>query len=166
MRETMLQGRQLRAGVALFSIMSWIVCAAGCPGTLTEEEKAIFQGGGACPDVPSLLAAKCGTAGCHPQGSPLDLASPNVETRLVGKASSPTCKGTVFAIPANPEGSLLYEKLKDSPPCGSKMPLGASLSPLEINCIKDWIGGLDPNAGTGGNGGAGGNGGGGGAGGM
>lgn len=161
------QGRRLRTGVALFAITSWILCAAGCPGTLTEEEKQMFQGGGACPDIPSLLAAKCGTAGCHPQGGALDLASPSVEARLVGKASSATCSGAVFANPADPEGSLLYKKLNDSPPCGSKMPLGASLSPLEINCIKDWIADLDPNAGAGsGGGGAGGAGGAGGSGGM
>ncbi len=144
--------RLLRSSVMLFVVASWIVVASGCPGTLTEEEKKVFQGGGSCPDIPSLLTAKCGIAGCHPQGGTLDLASPGVDTRLVGTAASMTCGSAVFANPADPEGSLLHKKLLDSPPCGTKMPLGASLSPLEIDCIKDWIGTLDPNAGTGGGG--------------
>lgn len=159
--------RLLRSSVVLFLAASWIAVVSGCPGTLTEEEKKMFQGGGSCPDVPSLLTAKCGMAGCHPQGGTLvDLASPGVAARVVGKTSTPTCNGVVLANPADPEGSLLHKKLQDSPPCGSKMPLGASLSPLEIDCIKDWIGTLEPSAGTSGGGGAGGAGGGGGAGGI
>ena len=160
--------RLLRSSAVLFVLASWILVVSGCPGTLTEEEKKIFQGGGSCPDVPSLLLAKCGIAGCHPQGGTLDLASSGIETRLVGKAASMTCGGAVLANPADPAGSLLFKKLEDAPPCGTKMPLGSSLSPLEIDCIKAWIGTLDPNAGTGGAGGAGagGAGGGGGAGGI
>jgi hypothetical protein len=156
--------RLLRSSVAFVALASWIVVASGCPGTLTEEEKKMFQGGGSCPDIPSLLTAKCGLSGCHAQGSTPDLGSAGVEARIVGKTSSPTCGGAVLANPAAPEESLLYKKLLDSPSCGSKMPIGATLSPLEIDCIKDWIGTLDPNAGTGGSGG--GSGGGGGAGGT
>lgn len=161
--------RLLRSSVGLFAIASWIVVASGCPGTLTEEEKKMFQGGGSCPDIPSFLAAKCGTAGCHPQGAPLDLASAGVETRIVGQAPTVTCAGQIVANPADPEGSLIYKKLNDSPPCGSKMPLGSSLSPTEIDCIKTWIGTLEGGGGvssSGGVGGAGGAGGAGGSGGM
>lgn len=157
--------RLLRSSVAFVAVASWIVVTSGCPGTLTEEEKKMFQGGGSCPDVPSLLTAKCGLAGCHGPGSAPDLGSPGVEARIVGKSASPTCGGAVLANPAAPEESLLYKKLQDSPSCGSRMPIGAPLSPLEIDCIRDWIGSLDPNAGTGGSGGGGG-GGAGGAGGM
>ena len=151
--------RLLRSSLGFFAIASWIVVASGCPGTLTDEEKKMFQGGGACPDVPSLLAAKCGTAGCHPQGGTLDLASSGVEARLVGKAGSPTCSGATLADPANPTNSLLYKKINDSPPCGSKMPIGGTLTQLEVGCIEDWISGLEPAAGTGGSGGSGGAGG-------
>ena len=160
--------RLLRSSVAFVALASWIVVVSGCPGTLTEEEKKMFQGGGSCPDIPSLLTSKCGMAGCHPQGgTTVDLASPGVESRLVGKAATAACGGSVLANPADPAGSLLYKKLNDSPPCGSKMPLGSSLSPNDIDCIKTWIGELDPNAGTGGGGGAGvGGGGAGGTGGM
>jgi hypothetical protein len=147
--------RLLRSAVGLFAIASWLVVAFGCPGTLTEEEKKMFQAGGNCPDIPSFLAAKCGTAGCHPQGAPLDLASAGVETRIVSQAASATCNGQVIANPADPEGSLLHRKLNDSPPCGSKMPLGASISPTEIDCIKAWIGTLEGGGGVGGAGGAG-----------
>jgi hypothetical protein len=157
--------RLLRSSVALFAVVSWVVVASGCPGTLTDEEKKMFQGGGSCPDIPSFLTAKCGNAGCHPQGATLDLASAGVEARLVGKAASVTCGGAIFVNPADPAGSLLYKKLNDSPPCGSKMPLGSSLTQLEIDCIKTWIGERTPTGGTGGSGGAGGAGGSGGTGG-
>lgn len=143
--------RLLRTPVAFVAFASWIVVASGCPGTLTEEEKKMFQGGGSCPDIPSLLASKCGSAGCHASGgSSIDLASANVESRLVGKAGSPACSAAVLADPADPAGSLLYKKLQDSPPCGTKMPLGSSLSAAEIGCIQDWIGSLTPVGGTGG----------------
>jgi hypothetical protein len=152
MRETMQQARLLRSTIGLFAIVSWLVVASGCPGTLTEEEKKVFQGGGSCPDIPSFLVSKCGMAGCHPQGGLPDLASPGVEARIVGKAGSATCGGATLANPSDPEGSLLYKKLQDSPPCGTKMPLGSSLAPFEIDCIRDWIGTLDPGAGAGGGG--------------
>lgn len=150
----MLHARFLRASVVLVTITSWIVLACGCPGTLTDEEKQMFQGGGSCPDIPSLLSAKCGNYGCHPQGAVLDLTSAGVASRLVGKNGTNTCSSYTLANPSDPSGSLLYKKFSDSPPCGSKMPLGSSLSALEIKCIEDWIGSLDPNAGTGGGGGA------------
>lgn len=134
--------RLLRSAIGLFAIASWIVVASGCPGTLTEEEKKMFQGGGSCPDVPSLLAAKCGTAGCHGAGGTLDLASSGVEARLVGKTGSAACGSATLADPANPMNSLLYQKISDSPPCGTRMPIGSPLTQVEVDCIEEWIGGL------------------------
>lgn len=99
------------------------------------------SGGTACPDIPMLFVMKCGTAGCHGADSPqqgLDLASPDVASRVVGKMSK-EC-GEPLADPANPDGSVLYKKLKPSPTCGgSQMPLGVPLSSAETDCVKDWI---------------------------
>lgn len=142
----MSHARLLRSIVALCAVFSWIVVAAGCPGTLTDEEKEMFQGGGVCPDVPSLLVSKCGTAGCHVEGASaagaLDLISPNVESRLVGVAGTAGCNSMPLVDPTDAANSLLYAKIVDPPPCGLKMPLGATLTTLEIDCIKTWIEGL------------------------
>jgi hypothetical protein len=41
--------------------------------------------------------------------------------------------------PENPQSSLLYLKLKSTPPCGSRMPIGSSLSAAQTAMIADWI---------------------------
>lgn len=54
------------------------------------------------------------------------------------------CSGKL-ADPSNPEGSLLYSKLQDTPQCGARMPFAAEpLSEAEITCVRDWISGLVP----------------------
>jgi hypothetical protein len=98
-------------------------------------------------DVPSLFEVKCGNAICHSAGEStaagLDLTSPGVEERLVGQPGK-SCAGTL-AEPADPEGSLLYMKVLDSPSCGARMPLnGEALSDDEKSCLRDWISGLLP----------------------
>ncbi|HVK64918.1 MAG TPA: hypothetical protein VM694_10600, partial [Polyangium sp.] len=141
----MMNARFFRICAAALSAPLVVALAAGCPGTLTEEEKAIFQGGGTCPDVPAMLTAKCGTANCHAAGSAtVDLASPNMESRLVSVAGTESCGSVILANPIDAAGSLIYAKLLDPPPCGLKMPLGGSMSDLEINCVKLWIESLDP----------------------
>lgn len=46
-------------------------------------------------------------------------------------------------VPGDADGSLLFQKLSASPPCGSPMPLGPqALSEAELGCISDWIGGM------------------------
>jgi hypothetical protein len=99
------------------------------------------SGGNTCPDVPKLFVMRCGTAGCHGGDAPvqgLDLASPNLASRVVG-AMAKQC-AEPLADPMNPEGSVLYKKLKPSPTCGpSQMPIGAMLSTAEVACVKAWI---------------------------
>jgi hypothetical protein len=93
-----------------------------------------------CPDVPeAVLAAKCGSsAGCHAQPSPaanLDLASPNVASRLVGVKDS---RGAYLLIdPADPEESLIYRRvLGEATP---RMPTDAPLDDATTACLFSWI---------------------------
>lgn len=98
-------------------------------------------------DVPELFETKCGGSICHSAGvstaAGLDLTSPGVEQRLVGQPGT-SCAGTL-AEPADPEGSLLYQKVLDAPTCGARMPLnGEALREEERICLRDWISGLLP----------------------
>ena len=113
-----MNARFFRFCVATLGASLVVALAAGCPGTLTEEEKQIFQGGGACPDVPAMLAEKCGSANCHGSGSPssVDLGSPNVESRIVSVAGTESCGSAILANPLDAAGSLIYAKLVDPPP--------------------------------------------------
>lgn len=115
---------------------------SGCPGTLDDPER-FFPA--ECGDVEAtLLVPRCGTlAGCHTAESPagdLDLTSPGIAARVVGVSASAACGGDDLADPASPETSILYLKVTDAPPCGSRMPLGsADLSEAEQGCLRDWI---------------------------
>ena len=62
--------------------------------------------------------------------------------RLSGKASL-TCEGKLID-PGNPDASVLYTKLSDPTPCGSRMPLAhPELEESDKEAIRKWILGLD-----------------------
>jgi len=129
-----------------------LLAVAGCPGTLTDKERFLLDGGpdstlpldagGSCGDVVSrIFQPQCGNSGCHGAMAPqqnLDLVSAGVAARVVG-VSGTECSG-VLANPASPETSLLYTKLSAHPPCGAQMPLAATpLSSADIACVLQWI---------------------------
>lgn len=121
---------------------------SGCPGSLEDPARFLEND---CADVPAtILAPRCGSAGCHGPTEPagnLDLVSPELAKRLVDQpAVGPACidKGETLAIPASPGDSLLVRKLAGAPPCGSSMPLGQNaLSAEEVSCVRRWVGSLD-----------------------
>ena len=140
------------AGVAIVAL-AFSALGAGCAGTLEDPERfASPTGGGVapdglprdptrCPDVAvTVFGARCVNAGCHnaddrTQG--LDLQSPDVGTRLMGKRAS---GGAGFLI--DPEGaakSVLYRKLTKNPPFGARMPLSGTLDDGTVACVLAWI---------------------------
>ena len=97
---------------------------------------------GPCADVVArIFVPSCGGTGCHGPVAPqqdLDLVSPGVAARVVGIAGI-GCASTL-ADPANPEASLIYQKLSPVPPCGSPMPLARpALSDEDAACVLAWI---------------------------
>jgi len=133
----------------------------GCPGTLDHKESFLSAAGasnasssdagaeadsnpdlGACGDVVArIFVPSCGGTGCHDaKGAQqdLDLVSPGVAARVVG-VSGIGCT-SILADPANPEASLIYQKLSPTPPCGSPMPLARPpLSDEDVSCVLTWI---------------------------
>ena len=127
----------------------------GCPGTLADKElyEAALDGAsgrpeggaGGCGDViERIFTPNCGGSACHGSDAPqqdLDLLSPGVPSRVVGVAGK-GCS-VVLADPADPEGSLIYQKLLPSPPCGGQMPLARPpLSRADVACVQAWIAAL------------------------
>lgn len=97
---------------------------------------------GPCGDVVArIFVPSCGGTGCHGATGPqqdLDLVSPGVAGRVVGVLGI-GCSA-VLADPANPEASLIYQKLSPTPPCGSPMPLARpALSDDDVACVLTWI---------------------------
>lgn len=138
-----------RRAVALGALVGlWIAGLAGCPGTLDDKQRFLTgTGGDDCGDVEAdIFVKKCGGGPCHGPNEPqekLDLESPNVAERVVGKVAN-SCFG-ILADPENPEASVLYEKLLDAPLCGDRMPFGVDpLSASEITCVRDWIAAQEP----------------------
>jgi hypothetical protein len=60
---------------------------------------------------------------------------------LVGKTSSGRqCAGKPLVVPGQPDMSLFLQKLKATPPCGSRMPIGgAALSDTQLEAVRSWI---------------------------
>lgn len=107
--------------------------ASGCKPDIDTIQKTVF-------------APRCTTSGCHGTTrplSPLDLESPGVEARLVGRAGS-DCATETLVVPGDPAASFLVRKLKDEKPsCGARMPRGeAPLAADDVACIETWIAGL------------------------
>lgn len=143
------------------SALSWVLTfgalsfVTACPGTLADKElyEAALDGGrgpngdasadaGPCGDVVArIFEPTCGGNGCHGSTAPqqdLDLVSPGVALRVVGVAAK-GCS-VVLADPADPEASLIYQKLLPNPPCGSTMPLARPpLSRADAACVRAWI---------------------------
>jgi hypothetical protein len=121
----------------------------GSAGTGGSGDGSGGSGGGtaqcniAAADVPEqLIRMKCATSSCHDASNPageLDLFSAGVEGRLLDQDS--TCPGEVLVDTTNPENSFLLEKVNSATPAcgGERMPLGSSLPPEEIACVRDWI---------------------------
>lgn len=105
---------------------------------------AVAGSSGACPDDITVLLARplaeggCSGPGCHiPQGTPPDLVSPGLESRLVDVLS--TCNGRPYI---GADDSFLADKIgEDQPECGSPMPFLQSdlLNDADRQCILDWI---------------------------
>ncbi len=112
-----------------------------------------------CAEACEIIETRCATAGCHsamnPQGM-LDLASPNIATRLKDKAGTTAgCTTEKLYVEGKPEESIIYGKLLNPPACGTiRMPVGLPLKDDEIACVLRWLAnpvcGGAPNAGSGG----------------
>jgi hypothetical protein len=97
---------------------------------------------GPCGDVVTrIFVPSCGGTGCHGAigaQQDLDLVSPGVAARVVG-VPGVGC-ASLLADPANPEASLIYQKLSPTPACGSPMPLSRpALSDEDVACVLTWI---------------------------
>jgi hypothetical protein len=94
----------------------------------------------------AVVAANCGTSGCHGQGSNLEaFATSEAAARTyIGSPGTLACSGQGDVIDADdPPASLMLTKLSDDPPCGQPMPLsGSPLTAAEIQCIEEWLGAL------------------------
>jgi len=114
----------------------------GAAGGELPSEAGTDAGLGACGDVVErIFVPSCGGTGCHDSNGPqqnLDLVSPGLAARVVGVPGI-GCS-TTLADPANPEASLIYQKLSPTPPCGSPMPLARpALSEEDAACVLAWI---------------------------
>ena len=115
---------------------------AGEDTTANETAGEAGADSGPCGDVVArIFEPSCGGTGCHGSVAAqqdLDLVSPGVASRVVGVTGT-GCSVTL-ADPADPEASLIYQKLSPTPPCGSPMPLARpALSDQDAACVLAWI---------------------------
>ena len=127
------------------------LAALGCPGSLADKECFLQE-----ERARTILVASCAYGGCHSEkdkSTGLDLESPGAGKRLSSKAAL-TCDGNLIDA-GKPDASVIYTKLSDPPPCGSRMPLAhPELAEEDKAIIRAWIVGLDGScSGAGGGGG-------------
>ena len=99
--------------------------------------------GMAC-DFRGLVQMKCAGSACHgapASGTGLDLTSPMLAMRVEGRKGPSACANTLLIDKANPKRSAIYLKVTGTE-CGSRMPLGGTLSAAEQACFLSWIDGL------------------------
>jgi hypothetical protein len=120
----------------------------GGSATTSSDSGSADDGGRCAPSLASIeqdvFVPHCLGSGCHEAQSPaagLDLQSEELAARLVG-VSAAICDG-VLVIPADPDGSLLYQKITDGQTCGVAMPPDVPLGELEVACVRGWIDALD-----------------------
>jgi hypothetical protein len=144
------------AALALLLVGGAGLAEGGCAGELDDPGRFL------CVAVEAdFFPNTCGLSGCHnatDHTAGLDLVSPGLASRVRNAPASSSCMNQILADPAHPEESLLYTKLRPSPPCGLQMPYRAeAVSDKQLECVRDWIAALP--AGSGGSGGTGGTGG-------
>jgi len=120
------------------------VASAGSANSGSAGSGSMTAGG--CPSDASTLFNRpaeqggCASTGCHvPGGTPPDLVSPGVASRLLDKMSS--CQGLSY-IGSTVDSSFIAKKISSSPPCGgARMPFlqPQSLSDADRTCILNWI---------------------------
>jgi outer membrane protein assembly factor BamB len=133
--------------------------AAGSGGTAGRGGAAGSSGGAAGGEAAGavntfsaihrdILAPRCAGPVCHSSsmtGGGLNVGAGNasaVRTALVNMpATGSECasSGMNMVVPGQPEMSLLYRKLIDMPPCGTRMPPTGALNAAELDRIRTWI---------------------------
>lgn len=122
----------------------------GQPGTggTGQGQGGTGEQPGGCPEDITVLTNRpameggCAGPGCHiPGGTPPDLVSPGVETRVLDVMASAACSGRPYVGATD---SVIEEKLTAADPCGEPMPLFAStrLSAEDKACIIQWLDGV------------------------
>jgi len=153
----------LTSAALLGAAISVVGCAGDLPpsfeqnssgsgsGTSSGSGSGSSSSGGTCSNItPAYFATTCGTmAGCHTVNAApnsavygLDLASPNLPSRLVGvKAREPTAPpGTLLIDQATPANSAMYTKVTSSLTYGLQMPFGLPMLDTQTQmCILQWV---------------------------
>jgi len=75
---------------------------------------------------------------CHGTSGGLNLTAGVSYSQLYHIPASSSCTSLHRVFPNDADNSVLYKKVAGIT-CGSRMPLGGSLSQTEINLIHDWI---------------------------
>jgi hypothetical protein len=120
--------------------------AAGDDGEPGGRGGSTSTGGPDECDGFAVLEANCGTSGCHGENSPFSNFAESEEAALsfVGVSGESSCSAEGPLLdPNNPVTSIIMQKVTaTTPPCGERMPVVGELTPADIACLQEWIGGL------------------------
>jgi hypothetical protein len=119
---------------------------AGAGGAASVGGGGAASGGAGECDGFALLVIHCGGPTCHGAGTTNGNFAESLaiaENFADADPVTPQCASDGPVLnPDNPPDSLLIQKVNGTVPCGTAMPLGASLSDADISCLEEWIGTL------------------------
>jgi hypothetical protein len=166
-------------GVAVMALAAALAVMGACSSTSSDTTNVTADGGGtggkggstgshpdasdgpsvplSCDNATLVLENNC--TGCHamtsgPFSGDLDLVTPNIGARLVGKPAATmnamnqamcSGKGNLLNRGHLPATGVFIDKINASPGgvCGSPMPLGGSmLAQEDLDCLQAWANGL------------------------
>lgn len=99
---------------------------------VTGQPQNVFFSG----QIQPIFNSSC--AGCHGTNGGLTLTSGVSYGELYHVPASSSCTSLHRVLPGDVLNSVLYIKVAGTA-CGDRMPLGGSLSQIEIDLIRDWI---------------------------
>jgi outer membrane protein assembly factor BamB len=95
-----------------------------------------------------LIAPRCAGMVCHSASLggrlsiPASATASTVRASIVDHAATGSECSTSdmsLVVPGEPDMSLLYRKLTNEPPCGSRMPPASALTASELDRVRQWI---------------------------
>ena len=151
----------LHTPIGKSTVRNWLACGApvvagvtGAPadaaklGAVMDASKSMPTGPATFDTIYPLVFKNCGSACHNPNGIKvgLDLSTQAAAlSSLIDKAphmgDEAKCSSVSnkLIVPGNCKDSLVYQKLKPNPPCGSQMPIGPALPEASVQALCDWI---------------------------
>ncbi|MEO1174473.1 MAG: hypothetical protein AAFX94_20825 [Myxococcota bacterium] len=126
----------------LFGALGAAGLLVACPGSIENPDELVGEID-CVAYTDQLIERSCSISGCHDaatNSADLNLAVDDITTTLVDVPGTDDCNGEPLISSTDPELSLMYTKLTNTPTCRDRMPLFARPpQEFEVECMLEWV---------------------------